>query len=1818
MQNSSKLREYISQLKEAHEALCVSVSELTEHNDKIFSETDITKAIESILSFSKYQSACINEYKSLIGEEYPEFISELQKKADDFDVRATAMAERHEAMKVIDRFSSIRSVSEECSLLLEEATNNLRAIDSEQELDNYKLAVKKYDDFYDAVAETDSTMKIKKSLELNELFNSVLLLGLLQGKLYIESDEREKVASTSEEDASTAVRESDDHAPTPKSNQEEPHAPVAEETVPDGNVETTAPVKEDKNAQTEEDLKIISLMKDKGILFDEAEKRYGKVTVESGNETPVKDLKSFRKDMEKLAKGNGFGVLVLLKNNNSCCTAENMSLFNPLNGKTVDFTNILDSLLSRGYIIRYTLAGNEPYYHLSSKAESALSINGALSLLTDWFNIKKKPDLLSSHDTRVSNASCPSCAATLLSINRIENACTYVGEYAQSASTSGCCFSLLFSFTERLLSKCLLAVGAFLESDFCVREFQKSIIDQINEAEELPNLICASYDMDQCTRLSRYIVSLSDKLSSTRVIYYCLDSNGFFDPNGSPFDVSALKDLVYDITAGDATPDADPEPETLDTSNSSLETSAQSAEVSAPVETASEPIPKPVPESTEEPTAETNEEHIAHEAQNVPTGSRHISYEEARITAINMLALNKPYCALAYLRAAASSDERTASLYKFLAYAYNDPAEEIRYNSTVLLGFISDDLYEKDDFAKSLIRTATLRNFFSNDTEHDHDMKPLNETLKPSYGNPDIQWLANKLLTFKSSKHKGLDIYCDYYNKEHIAQQNQIRQICALAKEYYNQYVLTPLSIEKKMKRFMDTYNLIFNRKGDLAECLRIVSENETSSLEYVKLIVSDMTNNASDCVVTKEDISIYINKCWTDCCENEVIHKSTPLVSGLWSRIESRVSRSMKAITDWLQLNSKFDSNITPVAGREKSDLVEHINDALNFYRNRIASKEEGFEEYISLRDTLEEFLSKLNGSYSPIIARTYFYIGFLYGRDIMLTEDNSGVLIPDLSDYCYNIDDVDIFSRLTHHAKTARTAFPTPEDFNQQEFCDISSLGYITRYLELCGRDASAYAEKYSYYQKQSVQKQQDISIGQVEKNFVEYMELAQCFGKFDITSDNNIKDNILNQTADILNKVKDTRNYGFFIRMTEAIKSFVEKNAKNQEPAIRIRLEKLREKGSDDQDELFNENIKTIEEFINIQNYTAAEDLINRVSNGDLYDSDTRYSPDLLNDFHNQYASIYSICADPSTNLARNTAVTRYIKNTTIARKDETGGINLINSWITGQSFSTQKIEKLLESLGIVANVTGTTGAASYTRRVTEYYECKLKYADEIRTNYQHIFAPFGSRGYKNTFRVVCLYGVNDSSRMLKEIDDISDHDKDTIIFVDYAYQEADRGKLARELKKRRRNQIYLVIDRVFITYLAAHYQKTSITKQLMNLAMPFSYYQPYVQDSISMTPEMFIGRTRELNDIKNESGVHMLYGGRQLGKSALLKKAKLEIDHNGSERAVYVDIKHNSVEEAAKTISNELIQAEIFSDNEIYTDWTDLSNAIRRAIKRKEIGYLLLLLDEGDAFIEDCKNVKYKPIDKLKSIMDDQEISFKFVIAGLHNLVRYDHESATNDNSVIPHLKAMTIKPFSYAEARELLQYPLSSLGIFFRDDEKNQGLVSTILATSNYFPGLIHFYCSQLVDSLCRDDCPCYTSGGLPPYYVSEKQIQKLLANEDFTAKIRDKFQITLSLDKDNYYDIIALSLAFLCHDKGIGTGYTPEDILDTIKQFGIKKINRADRISMLMDELVDLNILRETDNGRYVFSRQNFMQLMGSYEEIFYNLCKYADADEKR
>ena len=1804
MKSSEKLREAIKKLQEAQIILAENVNKLLEDNSALVDEADISKAIESMLGFSACQTACIDEYKELFGDtDYPHFISQIQKKADEFDAQAALVAQKQEAMKVIDRFDSIKSLRDDYTQLLAEASASLHAIDSEQPIEDYKRATEKYDKFYDTVIETDIQKRSTNSLVLNGKFPVELILGLLQGQLFVEKND---------EDTAEPLKAASEQAEVSHEFSEQVS----------GDDKSDIQIGEEL---TQEDIALIKRLREMGFWFDEASRKYGSVTVETGDETPVNDIRAFRKDMEKMKYGNAFGMLALLFQETG--TAQNLSFRCLIDNKSIDFTNILQSLLEKGYIRKYTLEGNEPYYAVSEKGISALEMKGAYSLLKSRFRTSEKITPISSLRRILSEAELSCLAVTRHNCMKIQNDWfEHLQGVVCESKIFRCCYSQILYLSQRAVSRFVVSIGAFFESDFQVTEFEKAVQNHINKTGDCRAIILSSYNMEQCVILKDYVMSLTDKPLDAKIVYFCLDENGYFDLDGNPFDLSCLNEIMKKTVENQ-----------ISISNSTEPAAEQQTIISESEPEKSDIIEEKAPEQETELAVSSEADSVSKqpkntadanpEDENTAAQSKRISYDEARKNAIQMLTSNKAYCALAYLKAAGEYNSEAACLYKYLAYAYNDPAENISYNSTILLEFVNEELYQKDDFAKSLIQTAALRNFFSNDIEYDYNMKSLNDIVMSYNSFPELKWLSKELLNFKTKKGKGLDIFCDYYNKEHIDNQNQIDKTCSRAKEYYNQFVMTPYSVEIKMKRFMETYKRIFDSSSDFAECLKYVSENDVSSIEVVKMFINDIKGNSSSGTtdVSEQDIDAYINKCWNECCADEVIHKSTPLVSNLRSKLYSRVSRCLVTMTEWLKLHSMSNSDITSITGSEKNDYISNLTAAINFCNDKISSECEGFEDYISLRDALNEFLAKINGSYSPILSQKYFYIDFLRGYDVVLNENYCGVLVPDLKDYCHSIDGADICSRIINHANNAGDAFPTADDFNQQKNCDISSLDYIIRYLDKCGKDTSAYNEIYDYFQKPLTQKQQDTSISQAEKSFVEYMELAQSFGKFDITSDNSIKDNILYQTSDLLSVVRDTRNYGFFFHMIDKIKVFVEDNAKNQEPAIRQRLENIRAKlgESGSADELIENSIKTIEDFISIQNYTAAEDLINRISNGDLYDSDTRYSPELLNDFHNQYSTIYNICNNTSIALAKSPEIERYIRNTTVAKKDENGGMNLIKNWITGKSFSTNKISMLLEAFGIDAEVKAVKGAESYSNRVLEYYECKLKYADEVRTNYQHIFAPFGSQGYRKSFRVVCLYGANNCDRILKEIDDISSFNKDTIIFVDYAYQEADRGKLARVLKKRCNNEIYLVIDRVFVTYLAAHYQKTSITKQLMNLAVPFSYYQPYVPDSANfMPPEMFIGRKKELNDIKSEKGVHMLYGGRQLGKTALLKKAQLEIDHNGDQRAVRVDLKHNDVVGAATAISNELIQAKIFKDGEIYTDWKDLANAIRSAIKRDKIGYLLLLLDEGDKFIDDCKKYNYEPIDTLKSIMDDPDVRFKFVIAGLHNLVRYDHASSTQDNSVIPHLKTLTIKPFSYAEARELLQYPLSSLGIYFKDDEKNQGLVSTILATTNYFPGLIQFYCSQLVESLCRDDCPCYVGGNLPPYYVSETQIQKLLANEDFTKNIKEKFQITLSLDKDNYYEIIALSLAYLCRDRGIGIGYTSKDILDNIAEFNISKVSSlsVERISMLMDELVDLNIFRETDSGRYVFSRQNFMQLMGSQEEIFDALYKYGtdNVGEKR
>ena len=269
---------------------------------------------------------------------------------------------------------------------------------------------------------------------------------------------------------------------------------------------------------------------------------------------------------------------------------------------------------------------------------------------------------------------------------------------------------------------------------------------------------------------------------------------------------------------------------------------------------------------------------------------------------------------------------------------------------------------------------------------------------------------------------------------------------------------------------------------------------------------------------------------------------------------------------------------------------------------------------------------------------------------------------------------------------------------------------------------------------------------------------------------------------------------------------------------------------------------------------------------------------------------------------------------------------------------------------------------------------------------------------------------------------------------------------------------------------------------------------------------------------------------------------------------------------------------------------------------------------MLLDEADKFIESCEIVNYKPFDALKEIQNIGTNRFKFVIAGLRNIVRFKRELALGNNSVLTHLEPMTVKPFNTTEARELMEIPLHYLGLRF--SKEKESLITLILANTNYFPGLIQMYCAKLLEAMRNKDYAGYNEYNTPIYEVRESHIKKILADPEFMSQIREKFFITLSLDEDNYYLVIALIMAYLYHQNGYSDGYSAQDIFDVGNDLDIKKISNLEisKISAFMEELEELNVFRKTDNSHFLFTRFTFFQMMGTGSEVEDKLANFMEA----
>lgn len=411
-------------------------------------------------------------------------------------------------------------------------------------------------------------------------------------------------------------------------------------------------------------------------------------------------------------------------------------------------------------------------------------------------------------------------------------------------------------------------------------------------------------------------------------------------------------------------------------------------------------------------------------------------------------------------------------------------------------------------------------------------------------------------------------------------------------------------------------------------------------------------------------------------------------------------------------------------------------------------------------------------------------------------------------------------------------------------------------------------------------------------------------------------------------------------------------------------------------------------------------------------------------------------------------------------------------------------------------------------------------------------------------------------------------------------------------------------FICIDRVLALHLAM-VDLGARFPELLRCTLPFTHCQPFIRENGSTSDEMFFGRKKELRSILDPSGATFVYGGRQLGKSALLERAE-HFFGNGQDKHIAVLCKIDDVttdEGLVEAISDALFDKGLKLGRK-FTGIDEMCRQIERALGDGRVKRVLVLIDEADTYLDAISANNYTNLRPMVDLWRSTQGNFKFVMAGLHNVSRA--KNATEKNGIFGQLgEAQVIRPLERQDALQLIARPLSYLG--YRIDE--YPYLMTILTKTNYYPGILQFFGYTLVESISEHYGHYYRAvDGNPPYALDPAQLGAILNKSELRESIKKKFR--LSLELSDRYQAIARVFALLyrdCEDRDENIrerdGFSVAEVWKWVDDLSIPQLagEDIDSFKVLLDEMCDMNILFKgnDDTPLYRLRHYDFLRIIG-------------------
>jgi len=529
--------------------------------------------------------------------------------------------------------------------------------------------------------------------------------------------------------------------------------------------------------------------------------------------------------------------------------------------------------------------------------------------------------------------------------------------------------------------------------------------------------------------------------------------------------------------------------------------------------------------------------------------------------------------------------------------------------------------------------------------------------------------------------------------------------------------------------------------------------------------------------------------------------------------------------------------------------------------------------------------------------------------------------------------------------------------------------------------------------------------------------------------------------------------------------------------------------------------------------------------------------------------------------------------------------------LHAWVEMKAHSNLRpslvsLAPTLRLIGIEADGEGTTHLAGGPDR---------RWIDlaGVRRTGRALVPAFGSTS-GDRLRMLCCWGDPDASTMLALIAQDSS-ERPVVVLYFGSLSVAQRRTLAVELRSHSSRPV-IVVDDAALLYLAAHGGR--LFETLMQVTLPFASVNPYEPDIAGAVPtEMFYGRLAERRSVIEARGTSLIYGGRQLGKSALLHSAERRFEEVPGQIAIYVDLRMAAIGATKRPdavwdpIVDGLMAKRAVEKRPVRKDpAAAVEEIIRAYLALDESRRVLLLLDECDDFFDADSETRFTNLSRLRELMDATDRRFKVVFAGLHQVQRF----AAIPNQPLAHFgQPQVIGPLAPQPAFDLLHGPLEALGFDIGDD-----LAARLMANANYQPLALQIYGRALIDVLRRRPF----SNELPAMVLPD-DVEAVLSDEALSHQVRQRFELTLRLDPR--YRVIAYAVAYRAQVEGHEHPITTENLRRECQEWwadGFAQL-RPEEFRGLVEEMVGLGVLAGVPGGWRLRS-PNVLRMLGTVGQI--------------